>query len=475
MLRALVTASAVFAAGSFASRAAKLLLIPVIVRYLTPAEVGIVVFLEAIMLACGRFFPLGLGQAVRRFYGEFADRADADAYARMLWRVSLGFGAAGMLVLGAAVLLLPSLFSAQVPGGLIFLALIAGVLRSAQSIPLQRFIARSEPARHGLFEYAEFVSTTGLVILLIAVAGWGVEGYLWGSIISAGAWAGIYGLVMSAGPRRHPGYSNLRLALQYSLPLWPHLLFTWAITFLDRLVLERMVPLAEVGVYGIGYQLASVIPVVTLAVTNAWLPRYFASGGTISGRRDYLRVLNLYCGFIALLVLGVFLIAPEIVRIVATPGFARAAGILQIVAIGMAYHAAYQALLLVLFYEKKGHQVSLATGFGLAANVLGLVILVPRFGIAGAAWATVLAFWVATAWSATHARSRLGASVSDILRALAPVFVTTVLLAAAVALRAEQIIGGGRATVAVLLVVLTLGAVALSIRRRNDRPLASAG
>lgn len=473
MIRDLARASAIFAAGSFASKFAKLLLIPLMVRYLTPDEIGMVVFLEAIMLACSRFFSLGLGQAVRRFYGELPDAAAADAYVRVLWLASLAFAAGGLALFGALATAVPQAFSANVPADLMLLTLLAGALRSAHTIPMQRFVARREAGRHGLLEFLELTTTVGLILALLAGAGWGLRGYLWGSVIAAGAWTAYYGLTLSAGPRGGTQWAALGPALRYSLPLWPHMLFTWAITFVDRLVLERLVPLADVGVYGIGYQLASVIPVVTLAVTNAWLPLYFRGGGTAAGRHDFLWVLNRFCGFIAALVLGLYLAAPEIVRLVATAGYGAAAGILQVVAIGMGFHATYQAMILVLFYEKKGLQVSLATGAALAVNVLGLAWLVPAFGIVGAAWATVLAFAAATAWSAVRARVRLGMSVAAVTVAIAPVLVTTAALSL-LRTAAAGPLPGGRLGTAAALAALIVTACVWSARSLPERPSAAA-
>lgn len=204
MIKDLALSSAIYAAGSFASKFAKLLLIPVMVRYLTPEEVGIIVFLEAVMLACSRFFSLGLGQAVRRFYGDIAEPAAANAYVRMLWLASLGFAFAGLALFGTLAILVPQAFSSNVPAALILLTLLAGALRSTHSIPMQRFVARGEPGRHSLLEFLELVTTISLILLLLAGFGWGVSGYLWGSIIASAVWTIVYGLLLSsgAGPQR---------------------------------------------------------------------------------------------------------------------------------------------------------------------------------------------------------------------------------------------------------------------------------
>jgi O-antigen/teichoic acid export membrane protein len=450
MLRGIALTSAVYAAGSFASKFSKLLLIPILVRYLTPEEVGLVVYLEALMLACGRFFPMGLGLAVRRFYGEIPDQAVADAYSRMIWLVTIGLGLAGFLVFGALVSAFPRAISAHVSSGLLVLTLAAGALRCAQAVPMQRFIARGEAKQHCAVEFLEMASTVAVIICLVVVAGWGVQGYLWGSIVSAAAWMFVYWLMLAPGSGGGIEFSRLGPSLKYSLPLWPHLLFTWAITFADRLVLERLVPLSEVGIYGIGYQLASVVPVVTFAVINAWLPGYFRSGDSHAGRLDYLRVLSVFTTLVALMVLAIYVMAPEVVRWVTAPGFEGSTRILQIVAIGVAYHAVFQAMILVLFYEKAGSQISIGTGLSLGVNLLGLAILVPKFGIIGAAWATVLAFASATVYSLIRAWKLLKVPMTAVCWSIAPVIVGTAMLSVLGVVDTQARAWSGRVSVAVV-------------------------
>jgi O-antigen/teichoic acid export membrane protein len=422
MLKGLAFASFIYAAGSFASKFAKFLLIPIYVRFLSPDEVGTVVFLEALILACSSLFPLGLGQAVKRFYLDFPERSLADSYTNTLWIISIGTAVVGALLLSAIAGFAPWLISADIPATLVILAIIAGAVRTSRSLPMQRFIARGEALKHGLFSLGEFLTTTGLIIVLVVVFDQGVYGVMLGQIASYVTWALIYGLMLgkSANPYAHTGH--LLESLRYSLPLLPHMLFTWAITFADRIILVRFVSLSTLGVYGIGYQLASVMPVLSLAMVNAWLPRYFKDGNANKGGLEFCRIFCIFCTILMVVATTLYFGAPEIIMLAATEQYADAVPIFKIVVVGLVFHGVYQAILLVLFFSKEGARVSMGTGLALAVNLMIIFLFVPGYGIVAAAWATVAAYLTASIYTFWMARDRLlGASRSDLQLGLAPV------------------------------------------------------
>ena len=70
-------------------------------------------------------------------------------------------------------------------------------------------------------------------------------------------------------------------ALAFSLPLVPHALAGWALEMSDRAILTRLLPLHDVGVYSLGYQLGAAMGLVTTAFNAAWVPFLF---GTLKER-----------------------------------------------------------------------------------------------------------------------------------------------------------------------------------------------
>ncbi|MFC1791599.1 lipopolysaccharide biosynthesis protein, partial [Gemmatimonadota bacterium] len=362
-------ASSIYVLGGVSAKFAKFLLIPIYVRFLTPTEVGIVIWLEALTFAMGRFLTFGLGQAIKRFYVDYSDERDADAFSAAIFWVGFVLAGAvgGLMVIGAWHW--DAGLSEELSSRYLMLAIVIGVLQSNLGAPMQRFVARQEPGKHSLFELLHFVTTTGLIIYFVVVERMGVAGVLLGQVVGGVAWNGVAAVIMTKPAGLRFRWEEISRAFRYGLPALPHLLFTWGITFVDRPILERYVSLAALGVYGIGYQLASVMPVLTNSILNAWIARFFRTADHDHGPAEYARTLTYLLSIVLAVALGLVVFAPEVVAVLTTDEYLESATILRLVALGLIFHGTYQALLLVLFFVQKTQWVSTATGVAFFVNI----------------------------------------------------------------------------------------------------------
>lgn len=180
--------ASVYIGGTLAAKSARLLLIPLYVHQLVPADVGTLLFLEAIAIALGRALTLSLGQAVKRFYVDYTTDKEADNFVAALWCLSFIFAAAVGAVLVPTALHYGQHLTRQVPVDLLLLAIVSGILRSNIGLALERFIAREDPYRHGLFNIGHFVTTAIFAIVAVAILELGVRGALWADIAALTLW-----------------------------------------------------------------------------------------------------------------------------------------------------------------------------------------------------------------------------------------------------------------------------------------------
>lgn len=398
------SASVIYVAGALVTNLAKFLLVPFYVRYLTQAEVGIVVFLQAVSYALARVYPLGLGQAIKRYYVDFEVERDADRFTAGIWWVVTAVAVALSVLLILSVPLWGQYVGSQIKPSYLVLSILIAALQGSATIPLMRYIVRQQPTANTVFTILQMVTITGAIIYLVAGRGMGVEGVLWGQVVGYAAWAVISGVLINAPARLKPTFGKLGEAFRYSIVLLPHLLFIWGITFADRLVLESKVSLEALGVYGIGYQMGTLLTIVSISISNAWLAQFFRTGETERGPRMFTTTFTTIFLLILFISLGLFLFAPEIIAVVASREYAGSVLILQLVVIAHVFHAANQFFMLPLFLVKKTKHISTSTGLGLLANVVGLVVLVPWLGIVGAALATIMAYLAASGSSLYFAK-----------------------------------------------------------------------
>jgi O-antigen/teichoic acid export membrane protein len=178
------------------------------------------------------------------------------------------------------------------------------------------------------------------------------------------------------------------------LPLALFALSLWAIRMLDRFILVRTVDLQELGYYGAANRVAGVLLLAVLAFEGAWLPILLRTEGQgddrVAAARD--RALPLFAAGMALMGAGVAAFAPEILGLLAGDRFGPAARVVPPLVLAMLFHATTPVTTSALIVARRTGGLAYGAFGAVAVNVVGCLALVPRWGIAGAAWATVLGF-----------------------------------------------------------------------------------
>lgn len=160
---------------------------------------------------------------------------------------------------------------------------------------------------------------------------------------------------------------------------------------IDAVLLLRIAGAREAGVYGAAYRFLAPLQFLPAAVMSSFFPVLSALK-----QLDPVRVRSLIqrcielMAVISLPILGLTIVlAGPIVRLLYGPQFARAAGLLPIlmiafVSICFGTLAGFLSPLLDLNWR-----LALYSGMGAVANVILNLVLIPKFGAFGSAWATV--------------------------------------------------------------------------------------
>jgi O-antigen/teichoic acid export membrane protein len=433
-MRKMSVAALIYAVGDLLTKGARFILIPFYVRYLSKEEVGALAILQVISFAIAPVFSGGLPMAVARFYQEYKERG--DAFVSSLWCAGLGITALGCSLVCGLVLLMPTSWSDHLAPSLLLLAAFAGFSRSNSSILEKKYIIRQEPMKYRTFTFLQFLSTTGLIFILVAVLKLGLFGAILGEAIGYGIWMLISaGLIFKAARPRFREV-NWRNIFTYCVPLAPHVIFMWGISYSDRLILKRYVDFEDLALYNSAYLIASLLPTFTLAMKNAWLPRFFrhADEDRNSGK-NFSGVFTLYLAVSLFMALGLVVEAPVLVDVLLTPAYRDSIFTLQMVAIGLTFHAVFIVLINPLYYAQRTKTIALISGSTMTINVLCNFFFIPRMGFNGAALATLYAYAAGAifCWIASRKVYRLNLEFKR-MAVIAALFLTIALAGIAVPL-----------------------------------------
>jgi len=392
-LKRLTGESVVYGLGQVSGRAVQLLLVPILTRILTPEAYGIGELVIAYSQTAVLIMVFGMDGALARFFYQEPDRA---ARIRMA-STSLAF----RLVTGGAVAALLALASGPladlVLGGAAYRKYL---LLGAVTLPLTLLVLFANDVLRVTFQPWKFIAlnltqtavTAAVSIWLVVFEQTGVVGVLYGRLAGDGT-AALVGLVLVRHTiRPHFERSVLARMLAYGMPLVPVAFAYGAITAVDRFVLQRTRTLEEVAVYAVAMKFFAVMTMGVAAFQLAYGPFAFARAQDPQARRIYARVYAAFVSLGALGALAVGAFSREALALLAPEPYAAAA----VPAVWLAFAAVAQG---AYYVASVGVGLALKTPWlGASAGVAALVAVVanlaltPRFGPAGAAAATALAY-----------------------------------------------------------------------------------
>jgi O-antigen/teichoic acid export membrane protein len=404
--RALSKDVLVYGAGDFANKALGFISVPIYTRIFVPDEYAALALAATLSALISGLLILGGDTALARFW--FEDES-AEAHRRLVttW---IGFlaiwGLAVALVLAPVVPAFVRFSSITDVGGtidngryvLFWVALailpIALVSRMLAQILRNEFRALAYAAT------SVAIGATGLPIGLLAVtqADLGVTGIFIG-ILTGESIALLARLWLTrASLRGRFDGVLLRRLLRFALPLVPVTLSFWVFTASDRVVLGKLGSLEELGYYSLALSIASIFALATGAVGQAWMPRAIRLYETDKPRaaRVIGASLTYYVFVLGLAAVLISAFAPEIIRIVASSTYAKAATVLPLLVVGS---VAYGTNILTASGMTLTHRtgpLALASGIAAVVNVAFALALVPPLGMIGAALASVLGYVVLT-------------------------------------------------------------------------------
>ncbi|MGT2829358.1 oligosaccharide flippase family protein [Streptococcus hillyeri] len=182
----------------------------------------------------------------------------------------------------------------------------------------------------------------------------------------------------------------LSFILMISLPLIFHQLGHLILNQLDRIMLGRMLSIREVAIYSFGYTMGMIIQTVLNSINLAWIPWFFeAKKKEDKGLKHYtLRYLALGL----FLTLGYLTIFPDLALIMGGEKYNQSIDFIAMIIISYFFVFLYTFPVNIQFYHANTKMIPIGT---IAAGVINVVLnyfFIPKMGIYGAAFATVLSY-----------------------------------------------------------------------------------
>jgi O-antigen/teichoic acid export membrane protein len=370
--------------------------LPVFARVFSKSEYGLLELSLALSAVTLALADLGFASAAQRSFFDYRDE-DAEGRRRVVFT---GFASTALLawLAGLALILARQPVSRLLFGDANHGSLIVAVAISIPLVNMAAFLRETMRLRFRAVHYVvssvlAAVVAGGLGIVFVVVLDQGVRGIFLG-LIAGNALAVAYGgLVVASDLGRRFSSFELRRMLAFGLPLVPAALAMWALTLVDRIMLGKLSNLAEVGQYGVATRLANVLMLIVTGFALAFGPYIFSIFANDKETEKLVRAKALTYLTIVLAGAGLCLtlFARELIEIVA-PNFSRAYLAVGPLVLGVACFGVSSILMSGISFVRKTVLFPAVTGVAAALNIGLNFLLIPPYGMVGAAFAATAAF-----------------------------------------------------------------------------------
>lgn len=405
----LLSGSAVYLFSNILAAAIPFALLPILTRYLTLAEYGQVAIFQTLLAGLSAFIGISAqGIAGVKYYDGQLSKLEQKYF--------IGNCFVALALTTAFALMVAMIFGQSLSDWLAIDAqwLILSVLvTSAAFVATMRMTqwqVRKQAKNYGAFQVSQGLVNMLLSLVVIIYFLQGAAGRIWVLSITTLVYA-VFALFLLykddlLGFSWRPGY--LREILEFGVPLIPHTVGNFLLLSVDRFVINDKLGLAQVGIYMVAVQLASVMGLVFDSINNAYVPWLFErlKRNQSEEKKQIVRWTYAYCIALLGIVALAFVIGPPLLIIIAGEKYSTAANIIGWLVLGQAFSGMYLMVTNYIFYSKRTGLLSLSTMTSGLINVGLLMVFISFMGIKGAAvaFAISMAIKFLLTWYVAHLR-----------------------------------------------------------------------
>ncbi len=402
-IKGLTRHSAIYTISTFIQRALGLIMLPVYTdtSYIsTKSAYGDYALVYTFMAFMNIVYLYGMDAAFLRFFFLGKHKRE-DVYKTAFSAIFInGILLSAVLYIFAEPVAVV-VFSAK--GYAFFIQITAGILFFDTLCNLPYLILRAEErslAYTGI-RVGRFITELLLNLLFVVVLKQGVKGILYANVLAA-----VLNLIFVIPFQINylKGRINKEILvdlLKFGLPMLPNGLAYLTVEVSDKYLMSRLLDKDILGAYSANYRFGSALLLIVIAFRTAWQPFFLKVANDQDAKRIYSKVLTYFSAVGVLVVVMVSYYIEYLVMIPIGPGktimgseYWNGIVIIPIILTAYLFYGIYVNFTVGIYIEQKTKWMVLFTGLAAVVNVGSNLYLMPRFGMIGAAMATLLSYFV---------------------------------------------------------------------------------
>ncbi|MGE4283583.1 MAG: lipopolysaccharide biosynthesis protein [Clostridia bacterium] len=384
--------------SSFLVKAFGFFLLPVYTEYLSPGDYGITNLVHSFLSVATFLVSFSLYAAIPRFYVEYKE--DQEKVKSLIGSI-ITF----TFIMGLLFFVVSSLFSKVIIRFLftgipfypyVLIALITLLFQSLHTIHENVLKAIQKGRFLASLSVIIFLLQTGITIVFVVILKLGPVGVL----LSQAIVSFLYSIFMVSDLRKRNllsfsfNWKLLKRALSYSIPIIPHNLSTSIAAFVSKIFINNSASLASVGLYGIAMQFGSLIDLFQTSVNKAFSPWFFNVLHEGKGKSDIdqMEFAKILLSLYSVIYLGIGLFSQEAILLMTHSRYTLAWKVVPILVVAFSVKSIYYFYVNILFYHQEAaRKIFYASLTGSFLDISLAAVLIPRFGMYGAALSFLIA------------------------------------------------------------------------------------
>lgn len=398
-LKRLGADTAIYGVSTILARLLNFALVPLYANILTTAEFGVVANVYSYIGFIIIFYSFGMESSYFRFASAKEIGSEKDNFSTPYLSVALMSGLFSVLMLIFAEPL-TSVF--QIDASLYRVIMYTAGIMFFDAVAMVPYASLRLQRRAKFFagtKIFNIVLTVVLNIITVYHLRWGIEGIFLSNLAASfctflflipNTWSQLQFSV-------HRGL--LRELLKFGLPIVPVGLSGIALQLVDRPILKLLMDDSAVGIYQANYRLGIFMALITGMFEFAWRPFFLSHAKDPDAKRLFARVMTYYLAVCAAVFLVLSFFLEDVIqykffghRYILPPQYWDGLAIVPFVLLSYTFMGIGTILNAGIQIEKKTMHLFPTSLSGSLTKILLTFLLVPMFGIMGAAYATLAGY-----------------------------------------------------------------------------------
>lgn len=400
----LFRSTALYALSDGINKAIPFLVLPIIVRYLTPEDYGIITNYTILVQILAIFvYSAAQGSIPVNFFKY--SKQEFQGYVMTMFSLSLAitfFFFFLFLIFGEQIC-----SYLGVNGNYLLLSLVEVQFSAYICVNLLMLRCEEKPIVFGSFQVAQTCLSVGMTILFVVFLKWACEGKIIANLVATL----IMGII-SACVLVKKRYCNFRFVfthtktvLLFALPLIPHALALWGKSGIDKVLITNFRGLSENGIYSTALTWSSIIAIMINSFGNAYTPYVLKRLSAIDSKEDKNAAENkrsivktsyaflIFVTFVVVVCYGLFY---ALILFIYPKSYHQAVVYLPWLLVGEYFRAWYMIYTNFIYYTLNTKVLGLITFLLSMVQFVLSYILISQIGTMGAAVSTcVVSFLIA--------------------------------------------------------------------------------